>query len=402
MNQAFSDTSFTRLILIPQQSSWGRLVIDEYSVRKILTCLNVFPPFIDVIRTFGEKTGFEDDSYGGLRFRSDYQNGVQEIAYLVKHVEEHGRSELSNPWSIRQMGVYHKKGGPSGDVFIIINPSLPFRQRLKDVKHAQRTPSPGEIHLMIQSCTMEKWRWYISNLEKKYLDMKDKAQLTWVDEKGANDIVMTDIQFEDTQEIQVLQDKSQQLAHLFGMDRTILRDMLNRLLTTTATNESQSRAEADFMSAMLAEADIQMSRVENLLRRLDGTIALVRTIVDFRCLASLENNSSKMTELTRLARFESAMMIELTKRSTRDTEIMKTLTILALVYLPASFVSSMMGMDYINVHSAGRSISIHFEGEFWIFLLLTTILLLITLGFYRLWIRRTGDPRSMKAETTSP
>ena len=69
------------------------------------------------------------------------------------------------------MGVYHKKGGPSGDIFIVINASFPFRQRLKAVKHAQRTPSPGEIHLMIQSCTMEKWRWYISDLEKKYLDM---------------------------------------------------------------------------------------------------------------------------------------------------------------------------------------------------------------------------------------
>ena len=179
-----------------------------------------------------------------------------------------------------------------------------------------------------------------------------------MDEKGTNQLVMTDIQFEDTQEIQVLQDKCHQLAHLFGMDRTILRDMLNRLLTTGAANESHSRAEADFMSAMLAEANIQMSRADNLLKRLDGTIALVcdvsleiipcstalliftqvRTIVDFRCLASLENNSSIMTEITRLSRDENTMMVNLTKRVTRDTEIMKTLTFLALVYLPASCV----------------------------------------------------------------
>ena len=105
---------------------------------------------------------------------------------------------------------------------------------------------------------------------------KDKAQLTRVDEKGGNDIVMTDIQFEDTQEIQVLQDKCQQLAHLFGMDRTILRDMQTRLLTTTPIDERRGRAEADFMSAMVAEANTQMSRVNNLLKRLDGTIALVR------------------------------------------------------------------------------------------------------------------------------
>ena len=57
--------------LIPQQTSWGHLVIDESSVRKILSRFNVFPPFVDIIRTFGEKTGFEGESCGGFHFRND-------------------------------------------------------------------------------------------------------------------------------------------------------------------------------------------------------------------------------------------------------------------------------------------------------------------------------------------
>ena len=103
---------------------------------------------------------------------------------------------------------------------------------------------------------------------------KDKAHLTQIDENGRNDTVMTDIQFKDTQEIQVLQDKCQQLAHLFGMDRTILRNVQSHFLSMTVNN-CQGRAEIDFMSGMVAEADIQMGRIENLLKRLDGTIALV-------------------------------------------------------------------------------------------------------------------------------
>ena len=61
--------------------------------------------------------------------------------------------------------------------------------------------------------------------------------------------------------------------------------------------------------------------------------------MDFRCLANLENNSVKMTEITSLSLYESAMMSRVTKRAAKDTKIMKTLTILALVYLPASFVA---------------------------------------------------------------
>ena len=114
---------------------------------------------------------------------------------------------------------------------------------------------------------------------------KDRAQLTRVGGKGQNDTGLTGIRFEDTQEIQVLQDKCQQSAHLFGMDRTILQGMQNRLLTTMSNSKRQGCAEADFMSGMVAEANVQMSRVENLLRRLDGTIALVC------CASSLEVSS---------------------------------------------------------------------------------------------------------------
>jgi hypothetical protein len=68
--------------LIPQQSSWGHLVVDESSLRKILTCFDVFPPFIDIIRTFGQKTGFEDDSSGGFHFRNDRKVSVYGITLL--------------------------------------------------------------------------------------------------------------------------------------------------------------------------------------------------------------------------------------------------------------------------------------------------------------------------------
>ena len=94
-----------------------------------------------------------------------------ETTYLVKHVEEHGRLESKEPWSIRQMGVYHKSDGSSGDVFVIINPSLPFRRRLKYVRENGSRPSIRALHAMILSCAMENWRLYISDLEKRYLQM---------------------------------------------------------------------------------------------------------------------------------------------------------------------------------------------------------------------------------------
>lgn len=46
-----------------------------------------------------------------------------------------------------------------------------------------------------------------------------------------------------------------------------------------------------------------------------------------------------------------------------------------------------MGMDYIRVEAEGSSVSIHFLAEFWVFLVLTTILLILTMGSYLFWLR---------------
>jgi hypothetical protein len=45
--------------------------VDESSIKRILTNLNAFPRFLDVLRSFGQRTGFEDDSAGGIYLRSD-------------------------------------------------------------------------------------------------------------------------------------------------------------------------------------------------------------------------------------------------------------------------------------------------------------------------------------------
>jgi hypothetical protein len=93
-----------------------------------------------------------------------------ETAYVVKQVEEHGREE-GDPWSIRQMGIYHRSDASSGDVFIVINPSAPLKKRLRHLQDFGSRPSPKALHTIVLSCAMENWKFYITSLEKRYLEM---------------------------------------------------------------------------------------------------------------------------------------------------------------------------------------------------------------------------------------
>lgn len=115
----------------------------------------------------------------GLLVRAPHITPVQakgtkiwvETSYLIKHVEEHGRKGPSNPWSVRQMGVYHKANPSAGNIFVILNPSKSFLRRLRQAQQGAGLPGPWELHLMILACAMEKWRWYLSDLERECASM---------------------------------------------------------------------------------------------------------------------------------------------------------------------------------------------------------------------------------------
>ncbi|KAI9678977.1 MAG: hypothetical protein M1822_007403 [Bathelium mastoideum] len=237
---------------------------------------------------------------------------------------------------------------------------------------------------------MENWRWYISDLEKKYVQIKAKAHLDRdyrVEEVSGTTSSTANLCVKDTQSIQFLQDQSQQLAYALEMDRNVLQNMRTRLDMMPGA-DTTCEGSVDHISALVADSNIQMGRVDSMLRRLDGTIALIRTILDFRCFMTLQNNSESMKEITSLTQLENRLIIELTRKASRDTDILKILTLLALTYLPASLASSILGMNYITIRMVKEKLSIHIEGEFFIFILLSVILLIVTFGPYLWYVRK--------------
>lgn len=53
--------------------------------------------------------------------------------------------------------------------------------------------------------------------------------------------------------------------------------------------------------------------------------------------------------MTQLSQAENALVVELTKKASQDTNIVKTLTLVTLVYLPASF-AAVSAVDFGIAH----------------------------------------------------
>lgn len=94
---------------------------------------------------------------------------ILEFCFLLKHVEKHGREELGDKWSIRQMGVYACVGRQGRATFLVINPSHTFQQRLKDAQKDNTVPiGAADIFRLLISCSSTQWRMNINDIEEAF------------------------------------------------------------------------------------------------------------------------------------------------------------------------------------------------------------------------------------------
>lgn len=77
----------------------------------------------------------------------------------------------------------------------------------------------------------------------------------------------------------------------------------------------------------------------------------MNNIISFRSLDDSRINSGHTAEILQLAQDENKEIMEISISAREDTKTLKTITILTLVYLPASFVS-VSAVDLIDCHWA--------------------------------------------------
>lgn len=92
------------------------------------------------------------------------------------------------------------------------------------------------------------------------------------------------------------------------------------------------------VNGLQAGFDVQISQLQNLQRKAKRC---ARTVSNNRDLASsivLQENGQSLESLAIASKADNEATIELSKRAQEDTEAVKALTLVALVYLPISVV----------------------------------------------------------------
>jgi hypothetical protein len=98
----------------------------------------------------------------------------------------------------------------------------------------------------------------------------------------------------------------------------------------------------------------------------------------------------------RIVQHDARITIEVAKASKRDSTAMKTIAILTLVYLPATFVSSIFSTSIFDFQNWSSGQDVASKG-WWVFLLTAGILTMLTAGIWFWWTR--NDQARWESET---
>ena len=164
--------------------------------------------------------------------------------------------------------------------------------------------------------------------------------------------------FEARQRLKVFEDRLIDILLMFDATYDTITSLLSRYqefcIGCDSTWRDGGKMEPDFIVSALQERqkDVHSSRnkVKNLHKKVEGTTSLVSKVLSgiicfaLRCIFQLSSlldhgNGSSLKQLAEEAKKENITMRRLTEKSTKDAAAVKVLTIITLIYLPATVVS---------------------------------------------------------------
>ncbi|KAE9367220.1 hypothetical protein N431DRAFT_495515 [Stipitochalara longipes BDJ] len=332
------------------------------------------PSFLDLVVSFATN-GQEAEAGPGALTMTRRPDGSYDIQCCYQYVEETGPESAIN-WVVRQTGIYHHyRPATEQNILIFLHPrrDSPLELQIQSMvkKWGRDTPSQrwSLAHMSLFACYASGWRWYLKSLSSKVNQMA--AQSLSLDYSKNEDYACG---FGLFQQMHLLEDKILCVAprltsaldtihSLQGLHQRWSKNDLNGELI----GEQLRTLETQFRG-VLAGIDMLEKRTGQLVKLLSAALSIKR-----------QSSAVKVNQGIWL----------LARDSAGDSAAVRVITILTLVYLPASFTATLLGMNLFAFKgSDSNSSSFSISPKFWIFIAIAVPLTGVTLGAWMLIVQK--------------
>ncbi|RYO26177.1 hypothetical protein AA0111_g8172 [Alternaria arborescens] len=406
----------TSVVFIDQSYTWSRLCISEEYFRRLFTQMAVHPNFVDVVRLFCEKTGPVEEGFSSLfmnmsegdlsgNHSAPGRDCSYNIGYNIKYVAKHGRRYPTDPFSIREIGVYqHFSSSDQRCQWIFLQAPDHLKDRLRsNLQCFDDNPPMRQVlqHSMLLLEVSEDWREYLVYLEEEFSKIVDRGFFTNVKELHTEGDVQAD--FSDLRKLHILSDKLLRLAHILKLNIRLgcqLRSgVLDLKMISSPTLQTSFNEMQGILDKYVYEQETNLARIETLIARSAGIGQLVQGIQDFRLNEASKHINHEMQRLTEQGIKENALMKRLTEQSTNDTRSMMIIALISAIFLPATFLATLFGSNFFAYSERQNALTV--ASNFWVYVIITFAFSGSTVILWFVW-RRQRVRRSISDEIEPP
>ncbi|KAL2821645.1 hypothetical protein BJX63DRAFT_223325 [Aspergillus granulosus] len=369
----------TRIISICCKSSLDPLGITQAAMQQLIDTYDIDDSFFDHVLCFGRKPRNSDAGHGGMVVK-ERNDGSFDMHYRFTYTESNKiRGTLK--FKSRQVCVFHRHSSDEiGNLWIFLH-SRPDSELASNLERTLRGPVPDwfSLHLLVLKTYVKNWR---SCLHSVGEDIEKAAEIALtMDLSNAVNIMTENDSLALLLQPQYLGIKLTPLSMQLDVTLIAVRKLadINTLFVSKGLSTlTQSRRLANLTVYYTSCLEGNLKSVEALERKVQGISNLLATTLTL-------NNQTRMLHLTDV--------------SVEDNVNVFVVTLVTLVYLPASFVSTFLGMNLFDFDGSDHK-GFTISKKFWVFLVAALPLTCLTMGFwYFLTKQRQRKRKSVKSES---
>ncbi|KAF8856170.1 hypothetical protein BDZ45DRAFT_745737 [Acephala macrosclerotiorum] len=338
-----------------QESSRGRFQVTKETCRTIMLAHRVFPAFWDCIFGFGYRTEEESRVWDG--FHASLMPNIDSLSYVWKPTElcytfryfSKGGETPEDSWSLRQTGIYQQAQFDDDDsTWILLQPSPKITSQVlrKSFGHQSQCrdncgTDPMQLHSLFLSLCLNEFGEYIEDLQATITQMRYKALDSTVETKKLYDFSVT---FTDLQKLQRAKHKLITASHIVRGTLNTLKQLQRHCQKVNNLKPGTVRVEVcDSFERFINQYGVHERRVYTILACTDSIDGLLSKMLEARNHDIINQTNTAIKILNRISSenvCESRNLAQAAAQNQQDSQMLKALTIVATLYLPASLIAS--------------------------------------------------------------
>ncbi|KKK13986.1 hypothetical protein ARAM_000212, partial [Aspergillus rambellii] len=353
-----------RIVSLNQRNSWRPLNVTQEMFQEIVDIAGASSDILELSLSFFQKSiGVEEGFIGAPLFRSNHRS--IEIAYILKYagvkpIEEKGKDN----WVLRQTGVYQKYDiATKSSIWVLVHPTpgCEFQNRLIQFMRSPDQPArlqsnPLLIHSILLGTFFPLWRDYLAHYEHKMLHISNPTV-------AAQIVEQLRVNHESLTAIRGTENRCLVMQPIFrSLDKIleVLHQANGALSDCNATEQSEVQAMRQLLTNYSSMVNSYAQGAWSLQARAARIAAHITDTLSFKDAY--------------VAKRQSDLML-------RDSTTVRVITVVTLIYLPSSFMATLLGMNsFFEMDSDSHRLII--SPQFWIYVVCSVPLTGATLLYW--------------------